>query len=866
MIMSDPAVCSFITKILCSEGGCLDYKRIPQFLGLSEHQLEQILQDAGKERFLVNQQGTSCQVLAMSPVRLCLKNECGGCERLHICKKYIRGRCYRPDRGRGACKYSHEVFSEDNRKVMKNHELSGLNEDELRVLLLQNDPFLLPDVCNFYNKGEGNCTQQDNCPRLHICRYFLKGQCRFPRCKRSHSLLHPRVLSLLLADGVDDKVAWNIQTICEHKTATLSRELSQQRAAANITTSNTRHAANGNRGQSNAGDRREYIQPAANMFSFMGSGLRQGSSNLRPAASGDGVPTSPGDRRNDLYTSTSLKPALADLGLDQTGSSNLRPAASGDGVPTSPGDRRNDLYTSTSLKPALADLGLDQTGSSNLRPAASGDGVPTSPGDRRNDLYTSTSLKPALADLGLDQTGFSNLRRAASREGVQTSAGDWTNYLNTPTFLKTALADLGLDQGVKAASTKLPQNTEQKKIDEICVYYVWRFCKNKNNCNMIHYELPYRWQKHTGAEWKDFANMEVIEKAYCDPNSISVVDANINFKTMLSYIHPVRRLSTPSSVTKPAKFVMTTKWLWYWKNDVGQWIEFGKQDGQTQASLSSDDLENLFLADPNGGSIQFKAGSQQYEINFKDMTQRNLHFLTLREIRRRPKFVSSDDVKKKKGHVDHAAPSTQESNHPKEWDKYALPDIGYKAIELSKISPEYTKIETLFQKTMSNYVITRIRRIQNPSLWQVYQWQKEQMRKKKGGRDIAERLLFHGTGFSTLEAICNDNFDWRICGTNGTVLGKGSYFARDAQYSHNYCQPQAKVKTMFVAQVLVGDFIRGNAAYTRPPAKSADMLNCYDSCVDNTLNPSIFVIFEKHQIYPAYMIDYSEEEKKCVLS
>lgn len=93
----------------------------------------------------------------------------------------------------------------------------------------------------------------------------------------------------------------------------------------------------------------------------------------------------------------------------------------------------------------------------------------------------------------------------------------------------------------------------------------------------------------------------------------------------------------------------------------------------------------------------------------------------------------------------------------------------------------------------------------------------------------------------------------------------GSYFARDAQYSHRYCQPDAKVKRMFVARVLVGDFVVGNVSYNRPPARSSDMTNCYDSCVDKMVDPSIFVIFEKHQIYPAYLISYIEENK-CVLA
>lgn len=40
--------------------------------------------------------------------------------------------------------------------------------------------------------------------------------------------------------------------------------------------------------------------------------------------------------------------------------------------------------------------------------------------------------------------------------------------------------------------------------------------------------------------------------------------------------YPVRRLSTVSSVTKPSHYVLTTQWLWYYKGDHDNWIEYGK--------------------------------------------------------------------------------------------------------------------------------------------------------------------------------------------------------------------------------------------------------------------------------------------------
>lgn len=80
-------------------------------------------------------------------------------------------------------------------------------------------------------------------------------------------------------------------------------------------------------------------------------------------------------------------------------------------------------------------------------------------------------------------------------------------------------------------------------------------------------------------------------------------------------------------------------------------------------------------------------------------------------------------------------------------------------------------------------------------------------------------------------------------------------------YSHKNCSYEAKNIVMLVARVLAGNSIEGNMRYSSAPA-------LYDSCVDSRLNPSVFVIFQKEQIYPAYVIEYTEleKEKACIIS
>lgn len=66
----------------------------------------------------------------------------------------------------------------------------------------------------------------------------------------------------------------------------------------------------------------------------------------------------------------------------------------------------------------------------------------------------------------------------------------------------------------------------------------------------------------------------------------------ICFLNMYCGFAKVRRLSTASSVTKPPHFILTTEWIWYWKDEYGKWQEYGKKVsvekwGESQFSVKS---------------------------------------------------------------------------------------------------------------------------------------------------------------------------------------------------------------------------------------------------------------------------------------
>ncbi|XP_038161431.1 protein mono-ADP-ribosyltransferase PARP12-like [Cyprinodon tularosa] len=435
-------------------------------------------------------------------------------------------------------------------------------------------------------------------------------------------------------------------------------------------------------------------------------------------------------------------------------------------------------------------------------------------------------------------------------------------------------------QPLKISSGPLSKPNSDVDRHEICLFNIRTTCSFKENCVRVHWNLPYKWEvlDTDGVTWKDLPDMEEIEKAYSDPSlntscmdpllsglfamtlnlrAASINQEYVDFKSMTYHGSPVRRLSTASSVLHPPHFILTTQWIWYWKEDDGSWIEYGKGGGGT--TVSSETLEKMYLAEKDA-EVPFQAGKHQYILHFKSaegsqMYQKNIKYQTKREIRRRPRFLSAKDVKDlKSGSVLLSSSSTVE-HIPSHWCKKALPDIGYKLVLLSSPDPHY-KVEENFRRTMQFSRIESIQRIQNPSLWKVFQWQKDQMQKRNGGKNVDEKFLFHGTEDHLVDAICDQNFDWRMCGVHGTAYGKGSYFARDASYSDKYSRVGRSLnKIMFVARVLVGEYTKGRSSYVRPPTKPGSKA-FYDSCVDSVSNPSIFVIFEKQQIYPEYLIKY----------
>eukprot|EP00931_Biecheleriopsis_adriatica_P079149 TRINITY_DN5255_c0_g1_i5.p1 TRINITY_DN5255_c0_g1~~TRINITY_DN5255_c0_g1_i5.p1 ORF type:complete len:428 (+),score=46.78 TRINITY_DN5255_c0_g1_i5:225-1508(+) len=192
---------------------------------------------------------------------------------------------------------------------------------------------------------------------------------------------------------------------------------------------------------------------------------------------------------------------------------------------------------------------------------------------------------------------------------------------------------------------------------------------------------------------------------------------------------------------------------------------------------------------------------------------------------------------------------------------------------------------------MASVTIRAVRPIINSRLWQDYQTFRESMQKEVAWtghpcgclepsaawfdnidwveRDdsINERLLLHGTRHSAVSKIAKLGFDERVA--RGGRYGDGAYFAENSCKSHQYSDMCAETgeRCMILARVVLGIPYLTNGpmkSCRRPPLNPVTEVP-FNSVV---ANPGIrtdtgpqqhreFVIFDRRQAYPEFVIYYS---------
>ncbi|XP_016101155.1 uncharacterized protein [Sinocyclocheilus grahami] len=337
------------------------------------------------------------------------------------------------------------------------------------------------------------------------------------------------------------------------------------------------------------------------------------------------------------------------------------------------------------------------------------------------------------------------------------------------------------------------------------------------------------------------------------------------FEEMTLGLDKVRRLSTQSSVLLPG-FTLTTCWCWYWKNEYHRWIQYGSiAEMHRMSSVSIEQLElryqEYLQQEQEDAGIKFSAGNCFYELRFADMKQRNEVSGTERAVRRRPVFVSSVGVRIARTRCCGASKTHFSKGVPGFWDQNAIPDFGFQRVRLWPSHRDYVRVHERFSQTLRGFTVRRIERVQNRELWEDFMLKKERMKTTNKQEKFGDRLLFHATESSLVEAACLRNVDFETSDT--AAYGQGIYLSKDARYWIER-EDGCATRLMFACRVLVGYYTRGAARFRHPPAKNTDG-SLYDSCVDNPRDPSVFVVFDRCQIYPEFLITF-EESNKCLVS
>ncbi|CAB1419170.1 unnamed protein product [Pleuronectes platessa] len=199
---------------------------------------------------------------------------------------------------------------------------------------------------------------------------------------------------------------------------------------------------------------------------------------------------------------------------------------------------------------------------------------------------------------------------------------------------------------------------------------------------------------------------------------------------------------------------------------------------------------------------------------------------------------------------------------PAHWEAMP-PNTTCVAVSIQEETPEYNEVLNLFQASCKQPVI-KIERIQNPMLWKTIQIKKRDIEQRNGHLNN-EMRLFHGTTETTVNIINQNGFNRVYAGKNAALLGNGTYFAVNANYSaqDTYSKPNPKgEKCMYLCQVLTGDYALGQKDMVEPPVKIKAPQR-YDSVVDRMANPSMFIIFHDVQAYPEYLITFNRTYCKC---
>ena len=269
-----------------------------------------------------------------------------------------------------------------------------------------------------------------------------------------------------------------------------------------------------------------------------------------------------------------------------------------------------------------------------------------------------------------------------------------------------------------------------------------------------------------------------------------------------------------------------------------------------------------------GQKYSFKVGSHNYsfvKLNDKSGQQENTSTNKKRDCRKiKVKHVESGDKYPEfwndSGAYYHDFDSKQlyySSGNNNKSNAVEQDYIKPNLVQLDLTSNMAKHIEKNFYATApkNKHEIIKIESVQNRYLWDKYYGAKKALKKSIGRDKLNEMNLWHGTDTDTITKITKLGFRKEFNFT--CYYGEGTYFAKNAGYSVNYCKkPKNNIYQILYCKALCGEWSLGSKdkTLTNWPIKQDGTGQIFDSLVNNTSNPIIWVIHDDARVYPMFIV------------
>lgn len=259
-----------------------------------------------------------------------------------------------------------------------------------------------------------------------------------------------------------------------------------------------------------------------------------------------------------------------------------------------------------------------------------------------------------------------------------------------------------------------------------------------------------------------------------------------------------------------------------YKNQI-EWMYEGDNGFDKYSKSVIDMFESKYQIE---SKILISLNSYTYEIDFKNLTQRNTTTNKIRKIKRVIiRTVYSSSIQKTiNGEI--------------------LAD--YSMENLSSSSDEYKLIYNMFYTTMTNAKVIKIEKVYNPVSRLLFETKRGLMSNK------SQEIFFHGTRSIDYLVPCKEGLDFRL-GSISSYFGKGIYVSKLANYSH-----KSFVHTIGNTYVLLCVIcLPGNSKTYHTYEKLDRPPMSYDSVNISIDGTTMYVFYDNSQCYVSHAIHYT---------